>query len=83
VSQYYVSGQTLTFTAAASGVPTPTVQWQLSVNGGSTWANLSGATSTTFVSGSLNAFENGWKLRAVFTNLAGSATSNAATATMS
>ena len=46
MSQYYNSGQSLTFTAAATGNPTPTLQWQYSVNGGSSWCNLSGATST-------------------------------------
>jgi hypothetical protein len=81
LSQSYTSGSTLTFTSAASGTPTPTIQWQLSTNGGSTWSNISGATSTTFTSGTLNGFENGWELRAVFTNSVSSATSNAATAT--
>ena len=82
VSQYYNSGQSLTFTAAASGGPTPSVQWQYSTNGGSSWSNLSGATSTTFTTGSLTSFENHWELRAVFTNMAGSATSHAATVTL-
>ncbi len=82
MSQYYNSGQSLTFTAAASGTPAPTVQWQYSVNGGSSWANLSGATSTTLTVGPLTNFENHWELRAVFTNSAGSATSNAATMTV-
>ena len=35
------------FTAAASGAPLPTVQWQLSTNGGGTWGNISGATTDT------------------------------------
>jgi hypothetical protein len=81
LSQSYTSGQTLTFTAAASGTPTPTVQWQISTNGGATFSNISGATSTTAMAGPLNGFENGWQTRAVFTNSAGSATSNAATLT--
>ena len=53
-SQTYASGVEVTFTAAASGSPTPTVQWQYSVNGGSTWTNLSGATSTTLTATGLN-----------------------------
>ena len=82
VSQTYHSGATLTLTAAASGNPTPTVQWQYSLNSGASWANVSGATSTTFTAGPYNALENHWQLRAVFTNSAGTAASKAATLTM-
>jgi hypothetical protein len=80
-NQTYSSGGTVTWSAAASGSPTPTVQWQLSTNHGSTWANISGATSTTLTATGQNALENGWQVRAVFTNTAGSATSNAASET--
>jgi hypothetical protein len=83
VSQHYTNGGSVSFTSAASGTPAPTVQWQFSANSGSTWANLSGATSDTFSASGLNALENGWQVRAVFTNSAGSATSNAATMTLS
>jgi hypothetical protein len=82
VSQTYTSGGSLTFTAAASGTPTPTVQWQYSINGGGTWTNLAGYTSTTFTVSGLNALENGWQVRAVFTHPAASPNSNAATMTM-
>jgi hypothetical protein len=82
MSQSYSSGGSLTFTSAASGTPAPTVQWQYSTNAGGTWANLSGATSTSITVSSLTSFENGWELRAVFTNSAGSAISNAATMTL-
>jgi hypothetical protein len=75
------AGQTATFTAAASGTPTPTVQWQLSTNGGSTFNDVSGATSTT-LSFSATAAMNGNEYRAVFTNAAGSATTTAATLTV-
>src|ERR1700724_597141 len=44
-SQLYTTGQTLTFTAAASGTPTPTVQWQLLVNRGRTGVSISVHTS--------------------------------------
>jgi hypothetical protein len=75
------SGGTLTFSAAAS-IETPTVQWQYSFNGGSTWANLSGATSTTLTVGPLNGFVNGWEVRAVFTNYLGTATTTSASITV-
>jgi hypothetical protein len=67
---------TATFTAAASGSPTPTVQWQQSTNSGKTWTNISGATSTSYKVTAL--FNNGYEFRAVFTNSLGSATTNAA-----
>jgi alpha-tubulin suppressor-like RCC1 family protein len=80
LNQSVASGGTATFTAAASGTPTPTVQWQVSVDGGVTWDDT-GVTSTT-ISGMPTAFVNGWELRAVFTNGGGSATTNAATLTV-
>jgi lysophospholipase L1-like esterase len=83
VSHVVASGSSGTYTATASGVPTPTVQWQLSVNGGSTWTNIGGATSTTFVTAALSTAVNGWQLRAIFTNSAGTATSSAVVVTVS
>jgi alpha-tubulin suppressor-like RCC1 family protein len=78
VSQSVSLGNSVAFTAAASGDPTPTVQWQVSVNGGVTWSNVAGATSTS-ITGVPNLFLNGCEFRAVFTNGGGSAASNAAT----
>jgi hypothetical protein len=71
-----------TFTAAASGSPTPTVQWQVSTNGGSSWGNISGATSATY-SFTTSWQESGYEYRAVFSNSGGTATTNAATLTLS
>jgi hypothetical protein len=82
VTQSAVTGGTLTFTAGATGTPTPTVQWQVSVDGGKTWLNIEGATSTSYTTGALLPFVTGWELRAVFTNSGGSATTNAATITV-
>jgi hypothetical protein len=72
------AGGTATFTAAASGSPTPTVQWQVSVNGGATFTPISGATSTTY-SFTASASQNNNQYEAIFTNAAGSATTTAAT----
>jgi Immunoglobulin I-set domain len=80
-NQAVTAGQTATFTAAATGSPMPTVQWQVSTDGGVTFSNLSGATSTT-VSFTTAVSQNGNKYRAVFANTAGSVTSNAATLTV-
>ena len=38
-SKTVTAGESATFTAAASGVPAPTVQWQVSTNAGVTFAN--------------------------------------------
>src|SRR5262249_49912898 len=67
------AGDNASFTAAATGSPTPAVQWQVSTDGGTTWTNVTGntsATSTTLtVHTSLSM--NGYKYRAVFTNSLG------------
>jgi alpha-tubulin suppressor-like RCC1 family protein len=75
-------GQTATFEAKASGVPTPTVQWQVSTDSGSTWSNLEGATSDLLTITNAKASENGYEFRAVFTNVAGKVTSKAALLTV-
>ena len=79
------AGQGATFTAAASGVPLPTLQWQLSNNNGGTWGNLtnlgnvSGATATKLVLGNVTAALNNAQLRVVAINSFGMIASNAAT----
>ena len=86
-AQSVVAGSTATFTAAASGTPAPTWQWQRSTNGGSTWTDISGATAasyttpaTTVTGGSAN---SGDQYRAVATNSAGAATTSAVALTVS
>jgi hypothetical protein len=74
-------GASVSFTAAASGFPAPTVQWQRSVGGGS-FTNIAGATSPTYTF-TAAAGDNGNQYRAVFTNSVSSATSTAATLTVS
>jgi alpha-tubulin suppressor-like RCC1 family protein len=75
-------GEGAAFEAAASGFPTPTVQWQVSTNGGGTWSAIAGATSSQFTIASPQLSESGHEYRAVFTNTAGKATTNAATLTV-
>lgn len=74
-------GQSFTLSAAASGSPVPTVQWQRSTDGGATWVDLAGATSTTY-SATAPAAGNGTSYRAVFTNSLGSATTAPAVLTV-
>ncbi len=79
------AGESATFTVAASGVPAPAVQWQVSTNGGVTFVNDTtdaGNTTGTLTVAATATAENGSEYRAVFTNSAGSATSTAATLTV-
>jgi hypothetical protein len=79
MSQSATSG-TVTFTAAASGSPAPTVQWQVSTNGGVSFSDIPGETSTSLTV-TVTPAANGNQYRAVFTNVCGSATTSAATLT--
>ncbi len=71
-------GASATFTAAATGTPTPTVQWQVSTDGGATFNPIAGATSVTLSLSNITASQNGDEYEAVFTNTTGSAFSQAA-----
>ena len=68
-------GAVATYTAAASGAPTPTVKWQRSTDG-STFIDIIGATSTTLTVQSATT-PNIYQYRAVFTNGSGVATTTA------
>jgi len=78
-----VTGYNATFTVAASGSPAPTVQWQLSTDGGSTWNNASGSsysgtTNTTLTITSPTETQLGSLYRAIITNYVGSVNTTAA-----
>ena len=74
-------GQPVTFTAAADGTPAPTVQWQVSTDGGNTFNDVLGAMSTTYTF-TTAAGDNGNQYRAAFTNVVGTVDSNPATLTL-
>ena len=76
VNQSAATGATATFTAAASGSPASTVQWQSSTDG-TTWSNIAGATSAKY-SFTATLVASGTQYRAVFTNSVGTATTTAA-----
>jgi len=88
VSQTVMAGRNAQFTVAASGMPAPTYQWQISTNGGLSWSNLSnnppysGVTTTSLMITSASSVLSGDQYRAVASNAAGMATSNAATLTV-
>ncbi len=75
------AGTTASFNAVAAGNPPITYQWQLSTNGGGTWADIAGATASTYSFTAL-ASQNGYQYRCVGTSSCGSGTSNAATLTI-
>jgi alpha-tubulin suppressor-like RCC1 family protein len=77
-----LAGSSVTFEAQATGKPAPTVQWELSTNGGTSYAPIGGATSTTFTIASAQLSESGRLYRAVFKNTAGTATTRGALLTV-
>jgi hypothetical protein len=85
-SQVAVEGESATFNSAASGEPTPTVQWEQSVNHGTTWTNVgagtSGGTTDTLTVASTSISENGNEYRATFTNVVGTVPTEVATLTV-
>ncbi len=72
-------GHSGTFSAAASGLPTPTFQWQVSTDAGATFNNINGATQASYLVFGATIGQDGWRYRVVATNSLGSATSAAAT----
>ncbi|MBZ5676447.1 MAG: hypothetical protein LAP61_19595 [Acidobacteriia bacterium] len=73
-----LAGQTATFTVAAASSTTLSYQWQSQPSGGS-FANIPGATSSTYTTPAAQASNNGTLFRAVVTNAGGSVNSSAAT----
>ena len=88
-AQNVLPGTVATFSAAGGGTPTTTT-WQVSSNNGTTWATASGTVSSTTTNGVTTSTlsvttalaNNGQIYRAVFSNSAGSATTNTASLTV-
>ena len=74
-------GAPVSFTAQASGFPAPSVQWQYSFTGGSSWIDLGGETSTTLAFNA-GALDDGNEYRAAFTNRVGTTFSAVAALTV-
>ena len=74
-----VVGSPYSFTAAGTGTPTPSVQWQASTDGGATYHDVAGATSPT-LTGTATSTQVGKALafRAVFSSPGGSVTTSSA-----
>ncbi len=75
------AGTVVSFSVVATGTPAPTLQWQLSTDGGLSFANINGATATT-LSFTATAADNGRRYRVVLSNSVGNVNSNAAVLTV-
>jgi hypothetical protein len=77
-------GYTMTYTVSGHGTPTPTVQWERSTDGGTSFTPIPGATASTY-SFTAGHGESGYQFRATFTNtiegMTYTATSTSATLT--
>jgi hypothetical protein len=76
-SKSVLTGQTATFSVAATGTATLTYQWSMS------GVAISGATSATYTTPATTSADNGAQFTVTVTNAAGSVTSNPATLTVS
>lgn len=79
------AGGTVIFGVEATGVPSPTIKWQISTDGGSNWsdvadgANYSGAATAQLRLINATAAMNGYRFRAMASNSEGSTASASAT----
>jgi len=69
-------GGTATFTAAASGTPTPTYQWARSNDRGQTWSAIQGATGASYTLGSVSLDDDNARFLLVAINSQGNGVSN-------
>jgi hypothetical protein len=60
----------------------PTIQWQRSTNAGATWDDISGATSSTYVTPNLQLSDNGSRYRAIVSVACNSSTATSGVATV-
>ena len=81
------TGQTANFSATASGLPAPTLQWQTRpANSNGAWSNVTtgtGATTANYTTAATTLADNGVQYRVVATNAVGSAASSLATVSVS
>ncbi len=82
VSVTVTEGEGVSFRASASGGPRPTVEWEVSSNGGASWSPVAGATTSSLTLSNVTAGQSGQQYRAVFTNPEGRAETTPATLTV-
>ncbi len=74
-----VEGARAVFSAAASGVPSPSWQWQTAAPGSDTFVNINGANTGRYETVPLALADDGRRFRVLASNAAGSVASRAAT----
>lgn len=78
VEQSVLSPAGASFEVSVKGVPTPSVQWQISTDQGRTFSDIAGANAATHTLTATSTADDGKRFRAVLQNANGSATSLAA-----
>lgn len=81
VNQTVSVGGTMVLTAAATGTPTPSLQWQRLISG--VWTDIAGETAGTYSLANVQTSDNGAQFRCKATNASGTVYSNIATLTVS
>lgn len=76
-SQIVAMNATATFTATASGVPTPTEEWEVSTDGGETFVPIAGANTSSYQV-TATTMNSGYEYEARFSNSFGQTTTNSA-----
>lgn len=76
------AGEDAVFSAAASGTPDPSVQWQTLTSDNTEWVNVPDAIEAQLTVTNVTEEANNTQYRAVFTNTAGEAITNAVTLTV-
>ena len=82
VSVSITAGQSTQLTVVVTGMPTPTLQWQLSTDSGGSWGNIVGETGATYNIIGAGLPNNGRQFRVVATNSVSTTISNAAILTV-
>jgi uncharacterized repeat protein (TIGR01451 family) len=80
--QTVVFGDDAVFTVAADGNPPPSIQWQVSADGGTAFNNVPGETAATLTVKSPTSLQSGNRYRAALTNACGTTYSSPATLTV-
>jgi sugar lactone lactonase YvrE len=80
-NQTVTEPSTATLSVTATGT-SPSYQWQLSTDGGTSWANIGGETSSSYTTPATVASASGAQFRVQVSNSVGSVTSSAATLTV-
>lgn len=77
VSQTVTAPATASFSVTATGTPSPTYQWQQSIDAGASFANVNGATAASYTTSATTPADNGKLYRVVVSNSTASVNSSA------